>query len=99
LQYSNTLGDMQGGDYFAEANLERLRGQPLTAEEVQMLLGPDEALVFFLAGANETYVFALTRGGGDWRTNSLVETNIAGKERSLAAALRCGRTDEIRLYG
>ena len=53
--------------------------EPLTAEEVQMLLGPDEALVFFLAGANESYVFALTREGVDWRTISLGEKNMAAK--------------------
>jgi hypothetical protein len=38
---------------------------------VQRLLGADEALVFFLAGANESYVFALTREGFEWRTKSV----------------------------
>jgi tetratricopeptide (TPR) repeat protein len=41
--------------------------KPPTAEEVQRLLGADEALVFFLAGANESYVFALTPEGFEWR--------------------------------
>src|SRR5262245_25896422 len=58
---------------------DHVRSQPLMAEEVQRLLGPDEALVFFLAGANESYaaganesyVFALTREGVDWRAISL----------------------------
>jgi hypothetical protein len=46
---------------------------------VQSLLGGDEALVFFLAGANESHVFALTREGFEWRTISLGEKNMAAK--------------------
>jgi CHAT domain-containing protein len=53
--------------------------KPLTAEEVQSLLGGDEALVFFLTAANESYVFALTREGFEWRTISLDEKNMAAK--------------------
>jgi tetratricopeptide (TPR) repeat protein len=60
--------------------------KPLTAEEVQRLLGTDEALVFFLAGANESHVFALTREGFEWRTISLGEKNMAAK----VAAFRRG---------
>ena len=60
--------------------------KPLAAEEVQSLLGANEALVFFLAGAKESYVFALTREGVDWRTISLGENNIAAK----VAAFRRG---------
>jgi CHAT domain-containing protein len=60
--------------------------KPLTAEEVQTLLGADEALVFFLAGANESYVFALTREGFEWRTISLDEKNVSAK----VAAFRHG---------
>ena len=41
--------------------------KPLKAEEVQRLLGSDEALVFFLAGDRESYVFALTREAFDWK--------------------------------
>jgi hypothetical protein len=61
--------------------LDRLRGQPLAAEEVQNLLGANEALVFFLVGANESYVFALTREGVEWRTISLGEKNMAAEAR------------------
>ena len=56
------------------------------AEEVQKLLGADEALVFFLAGPNESYVFALTREGFEWRTIPLGEKNMAAK----VAAFRRG---------
>jgi hypothetical protein len=42
--------------------------KPLKAEEAQTLLGPDEALVFFLTGDKESYVFVLTRKAFEWRT-------------------------------
>ena len=40
---------------------------PLTGKEIQALLSADEALVLFSAGDKEGYVFALTRGGFDWK--------------------------------
>jgi CHAT domain-containing protein len=42
--------------------------KPLEAEDVQALLGIDEALVFWLAGEDESYLFALTRDGFEWKT-------------------------------
>jgi hypothetical protein len=36
-------------------------GKPLQVEEVQQWLGADEALLFWLTGSEESYVFALTR--------------------------------------
>jgi tetratricopeptide (TPR) repeat protein len=65
---------------------------PLTAEEVQKLLSADEALVFFLVGAKESYVFALTREGFEWRTISLGEKNMAAK---VAAFRRELDVDEL----
>ena len=73
--------DKEFPDYSALAH-----PKPLKAEEVQKLLGADEALVFFLAGPNESYVFALTREGFEWRTISLGEKNMAAK----VAAFRRG---------
>jgi CHAT domain-containing protein len=73
--------DKEFPDYAALAD-----PKPPTAEEVQGLLGVDEALVFFLAGAKESYVFALTREGFEWRTISLGEKNMAAK----VAAFRRG---------
>jgi CHAT domain-containing protein len=60
--------------------------KPLTDEEVQRLLGADEAFLFFLTGANESYVFAITRESFEWRTISLGEKNMAAK----VAAFRRG---------
>jgi CHAT domain-containing protein len=41
---------------------------PLKLDEVQKVLGGDEALVFFLTGDKESNVFALTRDGFEWKT-------------------------------
>ena len=40
--------------------------RPVKVEEAQKLLGPDEALAFFLSGETETYVFALTAKEFGW---------------------------------
>jgi tetratricopeptide (TPR) repeat protein len=69
-------------DYAALAN-----PKPLKVEEVQKLIGPDEALVFLLTGDKESYVFALKRDGFDWRPipsgrDDLV-TRIAAFRRGL----------------
>src|SRR5262249_35205279 len=81
--------DKEFPDYAALAD-----PKPPTAEEVQRLLGADEALVFFLAGSKESYlagpkesyVFALTHEGFEWRTISLGEKDMAAK----VAAFRRG---------
>jgi CHAT domain-containing protein/tetratricopeptide (TPR) repeat protein len=73
--------DKEFPDYAALAD-----PKPPTAEEVQRLLGADEALVFFLAGPKESYAFALTREGFEWRTISLGEKDMAAK----VAAFRRG---------
>ena len=67
---------------------------------MQRLLGPDEALVFFLAGSKESYLagpkesyaFALTREGFEWRTISLDEKDMAAK---VAAFRRGLDVDEL----
>jgi hypothetical protein len=79
--------DKEFPDYSAHAH-----PKPLTAVEVQKLLGSDEALIFFLAGAKESYVFALTREGFEWRTISVGEKNMAAK---VAAFRRGLDVDEL----
>ena len=61
-------------------------GKPLKAEEVQQLLGAEEALLFWLAGVEESYVFALTRDGFDWHTIAVGAEKLSEK----VAALRSG---------
>jgi len=60
--------------------------KPLAADEIQRLLGADEALVFFLAGDTESYVFALTRDAFEWRTIPIGAAPLAEK----VAAFRHG---------
>ena len=67
--------------------------KPLKAEEVQQLLGADEALVFFLTGDKESYVFALTREGFEWRTIPLGAKALSEKVAAFRRGLdveRCG---------
>jgi tetratricopeptide (TPR) repeat protein/CHAT domain-containing protein len=87
LNSINASLDKEFPDYAALAN-----PKPLMAEEVQKLLGADEALVFFLTGANESYVFALTRESFEWRTIPLGEKNLAAK---VAAFRRGLDVDEL----
>src|SRR5262249_7759505 len=79
--------DKEFPDYAALAD-----PKPPTAEEVQRLLGTDEALLFFLEGVNQSYVFALTRDGFEWQTISLGEKNMAAK---VAAFRRGLDVDEL----
>jgi len=59
--------------------------RPLAVAQVQELLAPDEALIFWLPGDNESYVFALTRDGFDWRT---IEIGAEGLSAKVAAFRR-----------
>jgi len=68
-------------DYAALSN-----PKPLAAEDIQRELGDDEALLFFVAGKTESYVFALTRDAFDWHTIALGATALSDK----VAAFRRG---------
>jgi len=73
--------DKEFPDYAALAS-----PQPLTADAAQKLLGSDEALVFFLTGKVDSYVFALTQSGLEWKPLGLT----AGQLSSKVAAFRRG---------
>jgi CHAT domain-containing protein/Flp pilus assembly protein TadD len=45
-----------------------MRPKPLSVGDVQSLLDPSEALVFWLPGEKESYGFALTQSGFDWHS-------------------------------
>jgi tetratricopeptide (TPR) repeat protein len=61
---------------------------PLRVEQVQTLLQPNEALIFWLVGAKESYVFALTRENFEWKPIALgaqaLEAKVAAFRRGLA---------------
>ena len=61
--------------------------KPLKAAEVQKLLGADEALVFWLTSARESYIFALTREGFEWKTIPLAADDLANKITSFRRGL------------
>jgi CHAT domain-containing protein/Tfp pilus assembly protein PilF len=68
--------EKQFPDYAALAN-----PKPLKTDEVQQLLGNDEALVFLVSAQQhwETYIFALTRDGFEWKTIPLGTKILAQK--------------------
>jgi CHAT domain-containing protein len=79
--------------------------KPLKAEEAQGLLGPDEALAFFLTSDEESYVFALTREGFSWKTiavpgKTLVE-KVAALRRTIGdpSSAELARPDECGKVG
>jgi len=73
--------------------------KPLKAEEVQQLLMPNEALVFFLAADKESYVFALTREGFDWRTIPIGANELAGKVAAFRRGLDVDEWEQARYAG
>src|SRR5262249_20179873 len=76
--------------------------KPVEVEDVQRLLGPDEALVFFLTGDQESYVYALTSTDFAWTTTPIgsdgMTSRVADFRRGLSldltsrAAKGLGRT-------
>jgi len=60
--------------------------RPLNVDNVQKLVGADEALAFFLAGDKESYVFALTHDAFDWRVIPFTKAQLSDK----VAAFRRG---------
>jgi CHAT domain-containing protein len=53
--------------------------KPLRVARVQQLLGPDEALVFFLSSEKQSYVFAVTRENFEWHTIPVGAEAMAAK--------------------
>lgn len=74
-------------DYAALSN-----PKPLGVADAQKLLGPDEAMVFFLPGDSESYVFALTQDAFEWRT---VPLSRKGLDEKVAAFRRGLDVDEL----
>jgi tetratricopeptide (TPR) repeat protein len=89
------IADIDGRLAAVAARLERefpeyatlANPKPLKTDELQNLLGADEALVFYLAGDKQSYVFALTRDGFDWRTIPIGAKDLAAKVASFRRGL------------
>ena len=68
--------------------------KPLTIEAIQRLLGPDEALLFWLTTTGfKTYVFAVTRERFDWHTIAIGARDLA---KQVAAFRRGLDVDEFQ---
>jgi CHAT domain-containing protein/tetratricopeptide (TPR) repeat protein len=70
-------------------------GKPLAADEVQQLLRPDEALLFWLTGEAESYVFALTRDRFEWHSLGIGEKELTDKVARLRAGLDLERLEAL----
>ena len=66
--------------------------QPLSVEETQKLLSPDEALVFWVTGSDASYVFAVTREDFEWHSIALGSRQLAQR---IAAFRRGLNVDEL----
>ena len=73
--------------------------KPLSVKETQSLLRPDEALVAYLVSEDESYVFAVTREGVDWKKIDLGAKALEEKVAKLRAALDIGKVQQALADG
>ena len=71
--------------------------KPLKVEDLQKLLGADEALIFLQTGDKESYVFALTRDGFEWRTIRSGRDELSAKVAALRRGLDLNKMEEFEL--
>jgi CHAT domain-containing protein/Tfp pilus assembly protein PilF len=67
---------------------------PLTAKEVQSLLSVDEAMVLFAIAEKESFVFALTRDGFDWKPISVGADALSEKTAAFRRGLDIARASD-----
>ena len=82
LEAINSRIEREFPDYATLAN-----SQPLKLEEVQQLLTTGEALVLWLVGEKETYLFAVARDGFTWKAIPLGAEALAVKVTALRRGL------------
>src|SRR6202035_5816903 len=68
--------------------------RPLAVEEVQKLLGPNDALVFLLPSFKESYVFAVTRDALDWKLISDGRNTLTQKVVAFRRGLNIDEIDD-----
>ncbi len=67
---------------------------PLNAKEVQSLLSADEAMVLFAVAEKESYVFALTRDGVDWKPIPIGADALSGKIAAFRRGLDIAKASD-----
>jgi CHAT domain-containing protein/tetratricopeptide (TPR) repeat protein len=79
--------------------------KPLKMEDVQPLLGPDEAMLFYLVGEKETYAFTVTREKFDWKAIPIGGAAMTEKVVSFRRGLDLDRlgaavakSERVRLF-
>jgi CHAT domain-containing protein/Tfp pilus assembly protein PilF len=90
LAAANAQLEKEFPDYAALAN-----PQPSKVEDIQKLIAAHEALVFLLTGDSESYVFAVTDRGFDWRTIPAGSDEIAAKVTAFRRGLEL---DTMQLF-
>ncbi len=73
--------------------------RPLSIKEAQALLGPDEALLAYFVGKDESYVFAVTREGVEWQRIDLGAEALQEKVAKLRGALDISKVQEALSEG
>jgi CHAT domain-containing protein/tetratricopeptide (TPR) repeat protein len=61
--------------------------KPVKVSEIQTLLSPTEALVFWLPGEKETFVFALTKNNFEWKTIPIGAKRLSQKVATFRIGL------------
>jgi CHAT domain-containing protein/lipopolysaccharide biosynthesis regulator YciM len=79
-------------DYAALSN-----PRPLKVEDAQKLLGPHEALLLFVMGEEQSYVFAVTVSGFDWRTIRAGRDDIAARVAAFRRGLELDTMQQFDL--
>lgn len=69
------------------------RPDPLSVENAQRQLGPDEALVFLYVGKDQTTVWAVTRADFAWHTLAVTQSALAEQVSHLRAGLEANPSD------
>jgi CHAT domain-containing protein/Tfp pilus assembly protein PilF len=67
---------------------------PITTKQVQALLSDDEAMLLFALGEKESYVFALTRQGFDWKRIQLGAEALSQQVAAFRRGLDVGKASD-----
>lgn len=64
-----------------------IKPEPLDIERIQKMLRPDEALLSYFSGLDESYVWAVTSDGAEWHRLEVNPKELAGEIATLRSSL------------